>query len=192
MKERMILVHRWGGTPNSDWYPWIRRMLLERDFEVLVPEMPHTNEPHIGEWVPYLSEVAKGIDENTYFIGHSVGCQAIMRYLEELGGDVAVGAVFIAPWLNLIGSSLESNEEKELAMEWTSTPIDLHAVKRHLKSSFALFSDNDPFVPLDDSRIFREELGSRVVIHPKRGHFTEDDGVLELHAAFNEIMKMAK
>lgn len=191
MERRVIIVHRWGGTPDSDWYPWLKRMLAERGFEVLVPGMPNTAEPHISTWVPHLSKIAGSVDENTYFVGHSVGCQAIMRYAENLEENVELQrVVFVAPWLHLIEDSLESEEEKQLADEWTKTPINMQSVRKHMPRSFALFSDNDPYVPISDSKIFENELGSKVVIHPKRGHFTEDDGVTEVHAVLNELLKI--
>lgn len=193
MENRVIIVHRWDGSPTADWYPWIKKMLEERNFDVIIPEMPNTERPHISEWVPYLSDIVGEINENTYFIGHSVGCQTIMRYLETLEeGALAGGAFFAAGWFHIIESSLESNEEKEIAEEWTGTPINLELVKKHLKTSVALFSDNDPYVPLSDSKIFENELGSKIITHPKRGHFTSYDGVSELHVALNEILKMAR
>ncbi len=193
MQKRIVIVHRWDGSPTADWYPWIRKMLAERDLEVLIPEMPNPETPRISEWVPYLSNAVKEVNENTYFIGHSVGCQTIMRYLETLDNGIkAGGAVFVAGWFNLTESSLESDEVKKIAAEWTGAPINLKLVREHLDRSVALFSDNDPYVPLSDSKIFEGELGSKIIIHLKRGHFTSYDGVLELHAALNEILRMAK
>ena len=33
-------------------------------------------------------------DENTYFVGHSIGCQAIMRYLESVDVKKIGGVLF--------------------------------------------------------------------------------------------------
>lgn len=39
-------------------------------------------------------------DENTYFIGHSIGCQSIDRYLEILPSETKIGGVvYVAGWL---------------------------------------------------------------------------------------------
>jgi predicted alpha/beta hydrolase family esterase len=54
-------------------------MLSERGIQAYVPEMSDPEEPSISEWVPYLSQNVGGLDEDTYFIGHRVGCQAILR-----------------------------------------------------------------------------------------------------------------
>jgi len=191
--KRVFIVHGWGGTPDDHWCPWLKKMLLERGFEVYVPQMPNTNEPRIATWVPYLAKVVGKADENTYFVGHSIGCQAILRYLETLERTVKVGgAVFVAGFFNLISGSMETDAEKSIAKEWIGTPIDFQLVRDHLNKSTAIFSDNDPDVPLSDSKIFDSVLGSKIIVHPNRGHFTKEDGVTELHVAFNEIMQMAK
>lgn len=193
MVKRVFIVHGWEGTPDSDWYPWLEKMLAGRNFQVHVPNMPNTDQPHISVWVPYLSELVGKADENTYFVGHSIGCQTILRYLESLEGDVKIGgAVFVAGWFHLTEESAETETDKRIIEEWNGTPINFRAVKEHLDKSVAIFSDNDPYVPISESKIFENELGSEIIIHPKRGHFTLEDGVSELHVALNEILKLAK
>jgi serine hydrolase len=192
MPKRIILVHRWHGNPNDDWYPWLKKMLIERNYEVLIPTMPNTDEPHISAWVPCLSKEVGEADSDTYFIGHSIGCQTIIRYLESLEDEIEIGgAVFVAGWFNLIEGSLDP-DEVNTSKEWINTPIDFAEVRKHLQKSVAVFSDNDPYVPVSNSKIFESELGSRIILHPKRGHFTSEDNVSELHVALNEIQKLAK
>jgi uncharacterized protein len=191
LAKRVFIVHGWGGTPSSDWYPWLSKMLTERGIETFTPQMPDTNEPHISAWVPYLAKTVGKADNDTYFVGHSMGCQAILRYLESLDGNLRVGgAVFVAGWFHL--NSMSAPKEKAIAKEWTDTPMDFQLIRNHLEDSVACFSDNDPYVPLSDSEIFKNVIGSRIIIHPKRGHFTAEDGVLEMHLALNEILKFAK
>ena len=168
-------------------------MLVERNFVVAVPDMPNTNEPRIKDWVSNLAKVVGKPDKDTYFVGHSIGCQTILRYLEGINENVVVGgAVFIAGWFHLIKNSLETKEEEEIANEWTDTPINFESVRKHLKTSTACFSDNDPFVSISESKVFEKELGSKIIIHPKRGHFRLEDGISELHVALNEVLKMAR
>ena len=100
--KRVIIVHGWGGDPNNCWFPWLKKKLIENNFEVIIPEMPDTNKPKIETWVPYLKKICKNVDKETYFIGHSVGCQTILRYLEGLEKNKeAGGAIFVAPWMHL-------------------------------------------------------------------------------------------
>ena len=188
--KRVFIIHKWGGTPDSDWYQWLKRELGQKGVQVFVPSMPDTGWPKIGQWVPYLFEMVGRVDEETYLVGHSMGCQAILRYLEGLGnGEEAGGALLVAGFVTVKKLSV-NDEEYEIMRPWLETPIDMKAARKHAKAIVSIFSDNDPFVPLGDSDVFRNELGSEIVVMPKAGHFTSRDGYKELHVALNELMKM--
>src|SRR3989338_6312903 len=90
-----IIVHGWEGSSQSDWMPWAKAALEQEGIKVVVPDMPHTEAPEISEWVEYLKSIVEAPDKDTYFIGHSIGCQAILRYLETLTAPVG-GAIFVA------------------------------------------------------------------------------------------------
>ena len=66
-KKRVFIIHRWDGTPNSDWYPWIKKELENKDFKVEIPIMPNTSEPRIDSWITYLKKVVGKLDDKTYF-----------------------------------------------------------------------------------------------------------------------------
>ena len=81
MSKRVFIVHGWDGYPEEGWFPWLKKELEAKDFEVYVPQLPDAENPRIYKWVPKLAEIVGVPDEQTYFIGHSMGCQTIARYL---------------------------------------------------------------------------------------------------------------
>ncbi|PIN88833.1 hypothetical protein COU60_05410 [Candidatus Pacearchaeota archaeon CG10_big_fil_rev_8_21_14_0_10_34_76] len=187
--KRIIVVHQWGSSPEGDWYPWIKNELESNGFEVHVLEMPESDEPKIESWVGALKEVVGDLNRETYFIGHSVGCQTILRYLEKSEFmKKAGGCVFVAPWMHLQGLEEEEGAE-EIAREWLETPVDFKEVRKHCEKFVCVFSDNDPFVPLSDRDIFREILGAKIITEHEKGHFTKDDGVEELPVVLEEFLK---
>lgn len=173
MKKRIIVVHGWGGSPTADWIAWATEEFRGIGHEVLDPEMPDTDNPVIEKWVGHLKSVVGVVDENTYFIGHSIGCQAIMRFLETV--DVKVGgAVFVAGWFNLTN---QDEEEKVIAKTWIETLIDYAKVKANLVKSIVVLSDNDPYVPYEETKKdFETRLGSEVITVHEAVHFTSGDG----------------
>ncbi|MBI2600584.1 alpha/beta hydrolase [Candidatus Daviesbacteria bacterium] len=179
MNKRVIFIHRWDGIPDSDWYPFLKKELSKRGYEALILRMPETDYPKIENWVPKLKEATGEINENTILIGHSMGSQTIMRFLETLPEGQKVGRViFVAGFITLMGLT---EEEKVVAKPWLETPIDLKKVKSKADSFVAIFSDNDPFVPLEENkRVFEENLGAKVMVQHSMGHFTQNDGVTEL------------
>ena len=84
--RRLFIVHGWGGTPGENWFPWLRDMAERREFDVHAPAMPDASNPREAPWVGELAaEVGDHPDVDSYFVGHSLGCMAILRYLEGLG-----------------------------------------------------------------------------------------------------------
>jgi len=95
--KKIYLVHGWGGSDSSEgWFGWLKENAKKKGFEVISFNMPNTETPVIKEWVGFLKENANKLDEETYFIGHSVGCQAILRYLENLNLKIKIkGCIFV-------------------------------------------------------------------------------------------------
>lgn len=182
--KKVYLIHGWGGGDSSEgWFGWLKKELKEKGIEIIVFNMPNTNYPKIEEWVGFLKESIKekDLDEETYFIGHSIGCQATLRYLEKLPENIKIaGCIFIAGWFNLKKEAYECERDKEIAEPWIKAPMDLEKVKQHTKNFLAIFSNNDPYVPVSDSKIFKEKLNSEIVIKNNEGHFNETLEIKEI------------
>lgn len=188
--NRVIIIHGWGGYPDEAWMPWLKRELAERGFEVIAPDMPDSENPRIDAWVGKLSEVVGVPGADTHLVGHSIGVQTILRYLAELPEGQGVGnVVLVAGWLERGGLKDLEPEEIPIAKPWLQTPLDYGRARGAAKSFTAIFSDDDPVVPLENKELFREKLGAIVIVEHGKGHFSEDSGVIELPAALDALIK---
>jgi len=186
--KKLYLIHGWGGSPsNEGWFGWLRKECEKRNIQIEIPQMPNTDEPKIEEWVGLL-ETFKDINEETYFIGHSVGAQTILRFLEKLPeGKKVAGVAFVAGWFNLkeeIYGEEGEEETKEIAEPWIKTPINYDKVKSHTENFIAIFSDDDPYVPVSDEKLFRERLNAKIIMKENEGHFNESREIPELLELF--------
>ena len=173
---------------QGDWRPWLKSELEKLGYEVLLPDMPDIDTPVIDKWVGKLAEVVGVPDSNTYFIGHSIGCQTILRYLQTIDAPVG-GALFVAGWFNL--ENLEDKETEETARPWLGTPIDIKKVKTVLPKSTLVISDNDPFGAFEENKKKFGELGSKIVILHNAGHIAEGDGFLEAPVLLEQFKSLA-
>lgn len=123
-------------------------------------------------------------------MGHSIGCQAILRFLEKSDkGEVCGGVIMVVPWIELF--DLETPEENEIAAEWNKDAINFQEVKKKSEIFFAIFSDNDPCVPLEINKMFFEEaMGVKTFIEENNRHFGGDDGICELPIVLNILKKI--
>jgi hypothetical protein len=187
--KRVFIIHGWGGRPDCGWFVWLKKELSSRGFKVHLLNMPNKETPKIKAWTNYLKKIVGKTDENTYFVGHSIGCQTIIRYLEKLPKNAKIGGVvFVAGFFTLTG--LE-DEEKPTAKPWLETPINTKKVKQHTKKFIALFSSNDPYVPLSNKNLFKKRLNAKIIIEKNKGHYIERV-TKKIPVVLKELLKMSK
>ncbi len=186
--KRAIIVHCWEGKPENFWYPWLKKQLEKRNYFVEVPEMPNTYVPEISTWVNHLKNTISIPDENLSLIGHSIGCQTIIRYLESLPENIKIDkVVLVASWLLLTNlekekrlDAYQNKTQEEIARPWIEIPIDWEKVKPKANKYIVILSKDDPYVPYEISaKHFKELLGAEIILLENRGHF-DDENMLEL------------
>lgn len=182
--KRVFMVHGFGGRPDDHWFPWLSLELSARGFSVHAPSMPYPKKPTVAEWVAHLAAVVGKPDAETYFVGHSLGCITIVRYLASLRGRVRVGGcVFVA--------GFSGNINIPQIAEFYTLPVDVESARRHARGFVCIFSDNDRDVPLPRSLEFAEALGAKAVLEKGKRHFTGSAGVTALPAAFSALMSLS-
>jgi|SRR5579872_1669899 len=190
--NKIILVHGWGGNANSGWKPWLKSKLEKMGHEVLVPDMPDTETPIIEKWVGHLAEIVGKPNEKTFFVGHSIGCQTILRYLDthQFPPHAKVGgAIFVAGWFNL--ENLEA-EEVPIAKPWIERPINPEKIKSVLPKSTLIISDNDPYGALEYNKQKFSELDSKITIAKGAGHMTGEEGFKEFPLVLSELQLLMR
>ena len=182
----VLVVHAFGGSPRKFWYEWLASELGERA-EVDVMSMTEPRTPTIANWVADLerrveAEATSGADaepRELYLVGHSVGCQTIVRFLATPGAPELLaasrlrlrGSLCVAAWFAVV-------DPWETIEPWCSTPIDCGAVRDTLGQLgcplHVLLSDNDKYTPdyQANGEAWCVELGAEPArLVPDRAHF---------------------
>lgn len=177
--KKAIIVHGWGGHPQEGWFPWCRTELEKRGYDVSVPEMPNTKIPAIDTWLSTFSDLMRDAPKDILLIGHSIGCQTIIRYLAQSGHNVGT-VLLVAPWTTLLPATYEEEGAKEIATPWIETPIVWEKARDAAQRFICVFSDDDPYVAIDEKDIFEDELNALVIIEHKKGHLGGEHDIQEL------------
>lgn len=187
--KRAFLIHGWESYPEEGWRPWLKKELEKRKFEVIVPKMPDAINPTYDKWVPCLEKIAKPVARNDYFVGHSLGCITILRFIENLKQDEKVGgAVLVAGF----GHDLEYDGYKRELSSFFAKPVNWEKIKRHCPKFVSIHSDDDPWVPIKHSQLFKEKLNAKLIIEHGMKHFSGDDGIGKLPSALNALLEITK
>lgn len=178
--KRVFLIHGWEGRPDNHWFPWLKRELEARYFKVYAPAMPGNTHPNLDEWVSLIREWVGEIDSETCFVGHSLGCVAILKYLERIKSSAKFGVcIFVGGFKDDIG-------EREL-FEFTREPLNFDKLKG--KGKFVtIASDNDTQVPLEASMSLAHSLESKITVLKGKGHFCKSDGVVSLPEVLEALL----
>ncbi|MGV8141183.1 MAG: RBBP9/YdeN family alpha/beta hydrolase [Candidatus Woesearchaeota archaeon] len=181
-KKKVVIVHGWEGDVSKGWFPWLKKELESKGFKVIMEQMPDSEAPDIEKWIPTLINLSGKIDDDTYFIGHSIGCQTIIRMLERLELDRVGGAIFLAGWFDLNEDTYKENPEKEeetrnIALPWIYTDIDFQKVQSKFPPGniTAIFSEDDPYVNISNAEMFKQKLGARILMEDGKKHFSESE-----------------
>jgi len=176
------IIHGWDGSPEEPMHKWIKNQLEKRKYKVIAPKMPNPEKPKIKPWLNKIAEISSNVGNEDIFIGHSVGCQAVLRYISTLKNKKISKIILIAPWMHLDEKTIEEEGEevKEMAKPWMETPINWVNIKKNCNEIIAIFSDNDPYVPLSNADLFKKKLNSKILILHKKGHFDPSSGIKEL------------
>ena len=187
MAKRVFVIHGWGGNPEEGWRPWFKKELEERGFEVIIPAMPDSDNPIMDKWVSYLAQIVGNPDENTYFVGHSLGCITILCYLEMLnGGQKVGGAVLIAAFardLNYEGYRGELSG-------FFAKPLDWRKIKKVCNKFAVIHSDDDKWVPPDFGEDVARCLNVEFTKVHGMKHFSGDDGITKAPIILEKLLEM--
>ncbi|MCR4284605.1 MAG: alpha/beta hydrolase [archaeon] len=182
--KKLVLIHGWGGSPNSEpWFEVLKAECEKKNIKFIAPQMPDTDNPVMDKWVAKLKESLKDLDNETIFVGHSMGCQTIIRYLSQLDRKTIIGpTIFVAPWTKLDQKSIEEEgpESVNIVKSWVSVPINFDEAKRHLNKVLAIFSTNDPYVPLSNMKIFEKIFDADIITKNNEEHFNKTKEIKEI------------
>ena len=190
--KKAFLIHGWGGSPEEGWRPWLKEKLEKKGFEVYIPSMPDTNHPKMDAWLKRLSDTVGIPDRDCYFVGHSLGCITILRYLERLKENQKIKGVVLVAGFSDIKITVGKDETTDEISTFFKTKLDFEKIKKHCDRFIAIHSDNDPYVPIKYATIFKEKLNAEIVINKNMKHFSGDEGVKELPAILEAMDKLCQ
>ena len=183
--KRLILVHGWEGNPFDAWKTWLGQEAEKNGFKFIAPQMPGGKYPLLSDWLDTLSLEVGNVDKDTYFVGHSLGYIAILKYMEKLSIKNKCGGCFLVSGFM---SSLGINETENFFPQ----PLNTKKVVARILNIIAINSDNDPYVPLKYAYEFRDKLKATLIIQHSMGHISESANIKKLPVLLDKLLEITK
>lgn len=73
-----------------------KQSLEQLGYDVVVPDLPHSDIPNLEEQLTFLSQFVPHLDEQSIVIGHSLGGQLAAKFVESLTIHIQA-LVMVAP-----------------------------------------------------------------------------------------------
>jgi len=168
MKSAFI-IHGSHSSKNAHWYPWLKKRLEERGFQVFLPQFPIDESRNLKNWLAILKPLKEHL-EGSIMIGHSLGVPFIMNVLNQW--DRKVRAAFLVSGFT---GKLEVKDEPNIE-DFAERPFNWERIKENCRRFYVIHSDNDPYVPLEKAEELAKNLGVSVILVEGGEHFQAQSG----------------
>lgn len=80
-KQKVLILHGFGGDSNENWFPWIATELAKYNTDIIVPSLIESSLPNLEKHMNQLAQYVDWVDEDTIIIGHSLGAVTALNFI---------------------------------------------------------------------------------------------------------------
>ena len=191
-RPTVFIIHGYGATINNHWFGWLQTQLEQRGIAAVRVPMPDSTQPDFDRWQQTLAQYIGKPQENHIFVAHSLGTISLLHYLtatqpRKIGGLVLVSAfgkrIPTLPEIN--GFNIDAYVDR--------CRIDFSAIARMAGNRIELISANDdPIVPVENTRYVAKELNGYLHIRATGGHFLDRDGFTQFPPVLESVERIVQ
>ena len=173
-----IVLHGSFSTPESNWFPWLKGELENRNLDVIVPAMPiGVGNQNYDNWAKEFDKL--DINENTIIFAHSIAPVFVCKYL--IDRKIKVNKlVFVCGFNNYLGIDADYDAVNE------SMYLDnLGDIKNYCSNIVCFYSKNDPYVKYEAEKEFADTVATEQIVIDEGGHLNAEKG----YTKFEELLK---
>ncbi len=175
----IFIIHGTGGSPNDNWFPWLKKELEKLGCKVFVPQFPTPENQTLENWLKVFKDYEQHTGEDCIIVGHSLGVPFILNLFEKYK---AKAAFLVAGYIGLLGSEFD-----EINHTITDRSFDWKKIKSNCKEFFVYCSDDDWAVPLEKAKQVSDKLGVKPKILHNAGHINQGSGFYEFEQLLEDI-----
>jgi len=183
---KVVIIHGAYGSPEENWFPWLKQELQALGHHVIVPQFPTPEGQHIDKWLEILDKEIGNYDEDLLMVGHSLGPALILRKLEML--DKPIRASFlVSAFLGKLGLP----DFDPINANFFDKPFNWRKIRRNCLEFFIYNSDNDPYDPLEHGHRIAKHLNTSLNILHNAGHINASAGYVKFEKLLDDIKALS-
>ena len=163
MREKVLLLHGWGGSDYPHWQSWLAGELAKDYGTVAFPLLDNPHFPSKNRWVRQVKALLEEFRPHTV-ICHSLANNLWFHLCKETFTPVERLLLVAPPRLDLDIDTLKTFYP-------VTVPDDLYA-----KEAFLVTSTTDPYLDVDEARALQKALDIPMKVIENGGHLNEESG----------------
>lgn len=180
-KNNYFVIHGSFGSPFGNWFKWFYENVSKRDNQVIIPQFPigiqYQNYNNCKSLLDYYKDL-NIINNNTIFVGHSIGAIFIVKYLIE--NNIKLGKIILVSGFN--NYTVDGGDYDKVNSSFFADNIT--GIKKLVKEIICIYGDNDPYVKQEALSDFADKIATSQIVIKNGGHLNAESGYVE----FNEII----
>jgi len=182
-KYKFVILHGTGGSPDGNWFQWLKKELEKLGHEVFVPKFPTPENQSVDSWCEVLRKEAPfEFGADTILVGHSCGATYMLSILNEDRAKPLAASFFVSGFLHDLG-----DDDFDIPNHtFTNQDFDWDLIKKNAGQMFVIAGDNDPYVPKSETEELAENLDVEPIYIKNGKHLNAEFGYTE----FPELLKM--
>jgi hypothetical protein len=183
--QRAIVVHGTEGSPEENWFPWLREELKSSGVSSVCPQFPTPDHQCLESWLDVWDREVGELRASDILIGHSTGVIFLLNVLNRIQSQVE--AVFlVSGFIDEIGIA----KYDKLNASFFAPTLDWERVRENAGKAFVYNSDNDPYVPLSLGKELAKKLEVDLSLVPAAGHINLASGYDRFELLFRDISRL--
>lgn len=167
-----VIIHGSFGSPKENWIPELTSTLQALGQEVFAPQFPvddfgtlkedDITKQSLNNWLSYFEEniLPKLKGKELCFVGHSIASVFILHLVSHFNLQLD-SAIFVSPFLVVEKGRWQPMKVNE---SFYSKSFDWPKIKSLIPISYAVISDNDPYIAWDILNEFADRTDSQKII----------------------------
>jgi len=180
----IFIFHGYGADPSVNWFPWLKEELEKKGYKVFVPAFPDTDNPNREKWLRHFEQYKEHVNEDTIFVGHSLGAPFILNILEQLNKPIKA-SFLVSGFVGKLGPMFDPHVGSISIRDFNWDKI-----KENCKKFVIFTSDNDPHVPLKKAEELNKKLPSELIIIKGGEHLNAGSGYFTFNELRDAILKV--
>lgn len=180
---RVIIIHGTLGSPEGNWFPWLKAELEKQGIKAITPRFPTPEGQSLQAWLAILNKYK--MDEDTILVGHSIGPTVIMKKLQQLDKPIRA-VILVSGWIGKIDNS----EYDKLNKTFFEGEFNWERIKKNAGKIVMFYGDNDPYVSMKLARELASKLGVELRVIKNGGHLNSEAGYTKFPEVLAEIKKL--